>query len=570
MLGLKDGGRAEIFLTWTPRTEPLTYGLQYNEWEYAPDPVLQLYTQLGLHEDDIKEVRTGRTADTGFDWEKEWDENDRMGMFRHLTSQEKQQCYEEFRDRHVGKTTIQDLTPLRAGLGDEDVIIPKFIGVPLGAPTSPALSTLVLWDTIFRDHKALMYADDGLVYGEGLVEPEQNIYREYGIVFHKGKSGFVKKDGVWLKEFKFLGMIYNGLTDEWGADTRGRPENPVTGRKATLSSKLSLNYARNYLAEVGYRESVNMSLPAIDWGDGIGGAMYTPIPGSPVAGLLGNHFKRPRALANLVARGRDFHETNTLRSYDYDGEYDYYRDILRAFLESSDRVKNAILGRPLIEWSQNRHGNYLGQQRDSGTSSNADSVKMYFKGQYTHSATSQFASPDSQVFDVPVSMKRWVGMEGVNFVSQGSPDSLVVAVAYYPPKGKFHERALEISLEWKDLVESSALGFVMSRAYCGKRNFEEGHMVQNFKFSYCKNSRAWVQEQGVLLERLKEEVGRVNYRAKRLPMGRWIKSDPFRSFRIKHEEDGRLKLAGGEFYHRLQQRFAHADVFRGTSWFRKT
>jgi hypothetical protein len=92
-----------------------------------------------------------------------------------------------------------------------------------------------------------------------------------------------------------------------------------------------------------------MSLPAIDWGDGIGGAMYTPIPGSPVAGLLGNHFKRPRALANLVARGRDFHETNTLRSYDYDGEYDYYRDILRAFLESSDRVKNAILGRPLIE-----------------------------------------------------------------------------------------------------------------------------------------------------------------------------------------------------------------------------
>jgi hypothetical protein len=31
VLGLMDGGRAEIELTWTPRTEPLTYGVKYEE-----------------------------------------------------------------------------------------------------------------------------------------------------------------------------------------------------------------------------------------------------------------------------------------------------------------------------------------------------------------------------------------------------------------------------------------------------------------------------------------------------------------------------------------------------------
>lgn len=39
-------------------------------------------------------------------------------------------------------------------------------------------------------------------------------------MLHPEKSGWVKKDGVWLKPLKFLGLVYDGLSDVLYSDTK--------------------------------------------------------------------------------------------------------------------------------------------------------------------------------------------------------------------------------------------------------------------------------------------------------------------------------------------------------------
>lgn len=49
------------------------------------------------------------------------------------------------------------------------------VGVPQGAPTSPLLATLVLRETLFhKDNffETVMYADDGLVYGDDVLDTD--------------------------------------------------------------------------------------------------------------------------------------------------------------------------------------------------------------------------------------------------------------------------------------------------------------------------------------------------------------------------------------------------------------
>ncbi len=91
-----------------------------------------------------------------------------------------------------------------------------------------------------------MYADDGILYGEQLKIPDPDQYIDSGIKFHPDKSGYVKKDNIWIKPLKFLGMIYDGNTDEWRADTRGRLPNPSKGRKGTLSLKHNWRIRKNH------------------------------------------------------------------------------------------------------------------------------------------------------------------------------------------------------------------------------------------------------------------------------------------------------------------------------------
>lgn len=88
----------------------------------------------------------------------------------------------------------------------------------------------------------MQYADDGLFYGGGALKkladrvqdfwhpgrqitPPDHIAENYpmlsaGVQFNHSKSGWVKKDGKWIKPLKFLGYVYNGKDDTMSSMTR--------------------------------------------------------------------------------------------------------------------------------------------------------------------------------------------------------------------------------------------------------------------------------------------------------------------------------------------------------------
>lgn len=96
-------------------------------------------------------------------------------------------------------------------------------GVPQGAPTSPVLASLALHGSVLdRGVNTLLYADDGLYYGEinqPLITPNSNLVTA-NISFHTEKCHWIKKGGVWLRPLKFLGLEYDGRRNELKAKTR--------------------------------------------------------------------------------------------------------------------------------------------------------------------------------------------------------------------------------------------------------------------------------------------------------------------------------------------------------------
>lgn len=95
-------------------------------------------------------------------------------------------------------------------------------GVHQGAPCSPLIATLALEKTILKDHDAIMYADDGLIFSDNEIDPEKIFapYKRYGIHLALKKSRFVKHNGVWLVPLKFLGLVYDGVKDIFYSETR--------------------------------------------------------------------------------------------------------------------------------------------------------------------------------------------------------------------------------------------------------------------------------------------------------------------------------------------------------------
>jgi hypothetical protein len=123
----------------------------------------------------------------------------------------------------------------------------RYCGLPQGSGISPILSIMCLimlnelanLPTPIYAHK---YADDGIFYSNHDVNPlevlaKQKFGFDTGCIFSIAKSGWVKQHGIWLKPLKMLGIVYNGITDELTAQTRGKPQ----GLNAVISaSRLKL------------------------------------------------------------------------------------------------------------------------------------------------------------------------------------------------------------------------------------------------------------------------------------------------------------------------------------------
>lgn len=104
---------------------------------------------------------------------------------------------------------------------------PQVEGLPQGSSISPLLSSFVLAkinEMMSLSGAApdwIFYADDGLIYSDWkstdmesyittFVVPKME---QWGIKMNLAKSGWVKKDGVWDKPLKFLGLTYEGSAD---------------------------------------------------------------------------------------------------------------------------------------------------------------------------------------------------------------------------------------------------------------------------------------------------------------------------------------------------------------------
>lgn len=91
-------------------------------------------------------------------------------------------------------------------------------GLPQGLPTSPLLTVASL-ETNFIGKSPwpmIMYADDGIIYGNGTPPDKDTIIRKlsndkYGITINESKSGYVKVPGKELN-IKFLGIRMEGDT----------------------------------------------------------------------------------------------------------------------------------------------------------------------------------------------------------------------------------------------------------------------------------------------------------------------------------------------------------------------
>jgi hypothetical protein len=93
------------------------------------------------------------------------------------------------------------------------------VGLPQGSPLSPILTILGLDDWTRRaGEDRVFYADDGIIFSNSPIE--LNSDPAMGINIHEGKSGYVKKNGVWLKPLYFVGMLYNGWSDSISGHTR--------------------------------------------------------------------------------------------------------------------------------------------------------------------------------------------------------------------------------------------------------------------------------------------------------------------------------------------------------------
>lgn len=112
-------------------------------------------------------------------------------------------------------------------------------GLPQGANWSPILTAAVLKDFTNQCEDAVFYADDGLFFSNSPIElkedPDKGIYINY-----KKRSGYVKEEGKFIKDFVFLGLEYKYETDMIAGHTHKGSRLEFNGREQDVFEMLEL------------------------------------------------------------------------------------------------------------------------------------------------------------------------------------------------------------------------------------------------------------------------------------------------------------------------------------------
>lgn len=117
--------------------------------------------------------------------------------------------------------------PLRLKLFGEDQM--KFHhyyrGVIQGSNIAALLGLIILEDLgvyYLKQGKYLGYADDGILYGDNPEVVEEwlsKLAKEAGVFAKPEKSGWVKREGKWIKDLKLVGLRYDPFVDSIFAST---------------------------------------------------------------------------------------------------------------------------------------------------------------------------------------------------------------------------------------------------------------------------------------------------------------------------------------------------------------
>lgn len=151
-----------------------------------------------------------------------------------------------------GCESVEEYAQLQWALMDE--IKPTkmgdlFTGVPQGAPTSPFLSILTLKEFLSQQ-KSVSYADDPIFYSDEDFTIKEDAYN--GIILNKEKSSWVKRDGVWLKPLKFLGLILHPDGTLTSETRKGRSER-ISTELVEMWENMQYNETDNFLEDLATR-----------------------------------------------------------------------------------------------------------------------------------------------------------------------------------------------------------------------------------------------------------------------------------------------------------------------------
>jgi hypothetical protein len=97
-----------------------------------------------------------------------------------------------------------------------------FRGLPQGMGLSPILSCIGLRNLYEEWPELTMYIDDGLILSDKPIDIEKfkKDVESLGLYISEPKSGWVKQNGKWLKNLKYLGIEYLHSSDTMKGNTR--------------------------------------------------------------------------------------------------------------------------------------------------------------------------------------------------------------------------------------------------------------------------------------------------------------------------------------------------------------